>query len=338
MERFVLGLDLGGTKINAAVFDQAGHLISRAREKTEAELGAEAVLDRIVQTGTKALQDAGVSPGQLYAVGIGSPGPLDWQSGVVIQSAHLNFDYFPLGPRLAQSFGCPVFVDNDVNAGTYGEFKKGAAQGAEYALGMFVGTGIGGGIVIHGRLHHGYSKNAGEVGHMVVLAGGPRCNCGARGCLESLASRTAIVRDLRSAVKDGRKTSLTKHHGKRLEEVSSGALKQAYQQEDKLVQKTIKRAAKYIGIGIGSLVNVLGPEVVVLGGGVIEALGDEMLPIIERSAARVAFEYALKGVRIVRAELGDDAGVIGAAIIASERFDSQDRRQQQPEAASEAGR
>jgi glucokinase len=337
MERFVLGLDLGGTKISAAVLDGSGNVISRAREKTEAQLGAEAVLERIVQTGANALHGAGISAEQLYAVGIGSPGPLDWLTGVIIESAHLNFDHFPLGPRLAEEFGRPVFVDNDVNAGTYGEFKKGAARGADYVLGMFVGTGIGGGIVIHGKLHHGFSKNAGEVGHMVVRAGGPRCNCGARGCLETLASRTGIVRQLRKEVKDGRKTSLTKHHGKRLEDVSSGALKQAYQQEDELVQKTIKRAAKYIGIGIGSLVNVLGPEVVVLGGGVIEALGDEMLPIIGKSAARVAFEYSMQGVRIVRAELGDDAGVIGAAIIASERFESQNRGRQ-PGAASEAGR
>jgi len=335
MERFVLGLDLGGTKINAAVIDGAGKILSSARDKTEAELGAESVLDRIVKTGEKALQGAGIRADQLYAAGIGSPGPLDWQSGVIIESAHLHFDNFPLGPRLSQSFGCPVFVDNDVNAGTYGEFKIGAARGADYALGMFVGTGIGGGIVIHGKLHHGFSKNAGEVGHMVVLAGGPRCNCGARGCLEALASRTGIVNHLRNAVKDGIKTSLTKHHGKRLEEVSSGALKEAYQREDKLVRKTIKRAAKYIGIGIGSLVNVLGPEVVVLGGGVIEALADEMLPVIQKSAARVAFEYSLKGVRIVRASLGDDAGVVGAAIIAKERFET---GVQAPEVASEAGR
>jgi glucokinase len=337
MERFVLGLDLGGTKINAAVLDPAGNVLSSAREKTEAQLGAEAVLERIVQTGQKALQAAGIGAEQLYAAGIGSPGPLDWRSGVIIESAHLHFDNFPLGPRLQQSFGCPVFVDNDVNAGTYGEYKKGAAAGAEYVLGMFVGTGIGGGIVTHGRIHHGFSRNAGEVGHMIVLAGGPRCNCGSRGCLEALASRTGIVRGLRKAVKDGYKTSLTKNHGKRLEEVSSGALKEAYQREDKLVRKAIKRAAKYIGIGIGSLINVLGPEVVVLGGGVIEALGDEMLPIIQRSTARVAFEYSLNGVNIVRAQLGDDAGVIGAAIIAKERFETQTGGKP-PEAASEASR
>src|SRR5262249_19042040 len=168
MEQFVLGLDLGGTKINAAVLDQAGFVVSSARDKTDAQLGAESVLDRIVQTGDKALLGAGISSNQLYAVGIGSPGPLDWHTRVIIESAHLNFDHFPLGPRLAERFGRPVFVDNDVNAGTYAEFKKGAAAGAEYVLGMFVGTGIGGGIVIHGRIHHGFSLNAGEVGHMVV--------------------------------------------------------------------------------------------------------------------------------------------------------------------------
>jgi len=335
MERFVLGLDLGGTKINAAVFDPDGNLMSSARDKTEAEQGAEAVLERIVQTGSRALEGAGIEPGQLDTVGIGSPGPLDWETGVIIESPHLNFDHFPLGPRLAERFGRPVFVDNDVNAGTYGEFRKGAARGASHALGMFVGTGIGGGIIADGKLYHGFSKNAGEVGHMVVKAGGPRCHCGNRGCLEALASRTGILSDLRKRVDRGDKTSLTKRHGRRLEGVTSSALKEAYQREDKVVQKAIRRAAKYIGLGIGSLINVLGPEVVVLGGGVIEALFDEMLPVIEKSAARVAFRFSMEGVRIVRAELGDDAGVIGAAIIASERYESQAFAQ--PEAASEAG-
>jgi glucokinase len=233
----------------------------------------------------------------------------------------MKFKNFPLGPRLAEVFNCPAVVDNDVNAGTYGEFRRGAARGASEVLGMFVGTGIGGGLIINGALYHGASKNAGEVGHIVVKAGGPRCGCGARGCLEALASRTAMTRDIRRGIERGEKTVVRDLLKKDTDSLSGNDLRRAYDAGDELVIKTLHRAAKFIGIGIGSLVNVLAPEIVVLGGGVIEAMTDDFIARIDRSTRRVAVDFATKDLKIVRAELGDDAGVIGAAMLAREAID-----------------
>lgn len=320
MERPVLGIDLGGTKIDVAVVDASNGIIGRARAKTEAWRGQEGVFERIVRIAGEALQEAALKPADLSAVGIGSPGPLDPDTGYIIETGNLKFKNFPLGPRLGASFGCPVTLDNDVNAGTYGEFKAGAAQGAQHVLGMFIGTGIGGGLVIDGALYHGFSKNAGEVGHMVIMADGPKCGCGRRGCLEALASRTAIAREARKSVKRGQKTALTELVGKEIAEVTSGVLRDALKADDKLTKKLVRRAAKYIGIGVGSLVNVLGPQVVVLGGGLIEAVGKEVLEIIDHYARRTAFDFSIKDVSITPAQLGDDAGVIGAAILAREKL------------------
>lgn len=316
----ILAIDLGGTKIFAALFDEFGNIVGRAKAKTRAQRGSEAVFKRIVKTAKEAIQAAAVSPDQIAAIGIGAPGPLDPDSGYIIEAANLQMRQFPLGPRLQERFQCPVILDNDVNAGTYGEFRMGAARGASDVLGVFVGTGIGGGIIIDGKLHRGFSKNAGEVGHMVIKAGGPRCNCGRRGCLEALASRTAISRDIRKAIKRGKKTLLTRMLGKKIEDVPSKALRKAYLAGDELVIRHLRRAAKYIGIGIGGLINVLGPQVVVLGGGVVEALGDEFVGMIEKVARRYAFESAASGVKITRASLGDDAGLVGAALLARERM------------------
>jgi len=205
-----------------------------------------------------------------------------------------------------------------VNAGVYGEFKSGAARGARNVLGVFIGTGIGGGLIINGALYRGSSTGAGEVGHIIVRAGGPRCGCGNRGCLEAVASRTAITRDIRKAIKRGGRSSVAKLLNKETDLLSGKDLKAAYDSGDEVVKKIINRAAKSAGIGIGSLLNVLGPEIVVLGGGVVEAFGDDFVARLERSARDIAFDINSKDVKFVRAELGDDAGVIGAATLARE--------------------
>jgi len=320
MNSYILGIDLGGTKVMAAVFDGDHKIISRARAKTQAWRDDEDVFHTIAATARRALTSAGIEAVDLRAIGIGAPGPLDPDTGYIIESSNMQFRNFPLGPRLTEAFGCPAAVDNDVNAGTYGEFKHGAAQRARNVLGMFVGTGIGGGLIINGALYHGFSKNAGEIGHIIIDTGGPRCGCGNRGCLEALASRTAITRDIRRQIKRGVKTSVKPLLKRETDMLSGGDLKKAYRAGDKLVMKVMHRAAKMIGIGIGSLVNVLAPEVVVLGGGVIEAMGDDFLARIDLSTREIAVEFATKDLQLVRAALGDDAGVIGAAMLARERL------------------
>lgn len=302
----------------AAVIDGDGQVMSRARAKTKAWRDDEGVFQTIAQTGRLAVEQAGIESSRLRAVGIGAPGPLDPDTGYIIESSNMKFKNFPLGPRLAEVFKCRAIVDNDVNAGAYGEFRRGAARGASEVVAMFVGTGIGGGLIINGALYHGASKNAGEVGHIVVKANGPRCGCGARGCLESVASRTAMTRDIRRSIERGENTSVRDLLKKDTDSLSGNDLRKAYDAGDELVIKTLHRAAKFIGIGIGSLVNLLAPEIVVLGGGVIEAMTDDFLARIDRSTRRVALDFATKDLKIVRAELGDDAGVIGAAMLARE--------------------
>ena len=304
----------------AAALDEQGQILSRARAKTRAWRGDEEVFSTIAQTARQAVEQAGLDSASLAAIGIGAPGPVDPATGYIIEAANMKMKDFPLGPRLSKEFGCPVVVENDVNAGVYGELKAGAARGAKYVLGVFVGTGIGGGIIIDGEMYRGASYNAGEVGHVVVELGGPRCGCGNRGCMEALASRTAMTRDIRKAIKDGKKSSVAKLLKKDTDTLSGGDLKKAYEAGDELVVKVAHRAAKVIGIGLGGLVNALAPEMIVMGGGVIEAMGEEFVKRIDRSMRKIAFDVSVKDLKIVRAELGDDAGVIGAAMLAREKF------------------
>jgi glucokinase len=318
MNTHILGIDLGGTKVMASVMDGEGNLTGRARAKTRGWRDDEEVFRTIMQIGHQAIEDAGVEIDQLAAVGICAPGPIDFETGYIIETANLKFKNFPLGPRTADEFGRPTIIENDVNAGVYGEFKSGAARGARNVLGVFIGTGIGGGLIINGALYRGSSTGAGEVGHIIVRAGGPRCGCGNRGCLEAVASRTAITREIRKAIKHGRSSSVAKLLKKETDLLSGKDLKAAYDSGDELVKKIVNRAAKSAGIGIGSLLNVLGPEIVVLGGGVVEAFGDDFVARLEVSARDIAFDINAKDVKFVRAELGDDAGVIGAARLARE--------------------
>lgn len=334
MKTYILGIDLGGTKVMAGVMDGRGNLIGRARAKTRGWRDDEEVFQTIVSAGHRAVEHAGIPGDQLAAVGICAPGPIDFQTGYIIETANLKFKNFPLGPRLADEFGRPAIIENDVNAGVYGEFKRGAARGARNVLGVFIGTGIGGGLIINGALYRGSSTGAGEVGHIIVRAGGPRCGCGNRGCLEAIASRTAITRDIRKAIKRGRRSSIAKLLRKGPDVLSGKELKAAYDSGDELVMKTVNRAARYAGIGIGSLLNVLGPEIVVLGGGVVEAFGDDFIGRIERVARDIAFEINSKDVKFARAELGDDAGVIGAATLAREAVLKASRRHSQGSASS----
>ncbi|MFY9611762.1 MAG: ROK family protein [Blastocatellia bacterium] len=312
-----MGIDLGGTKVSAAVLDPNGRIVGRARAKTKAWRNDEEVFATIILTARQAVESASLEPSDLEALGIGAPGPLDPDSGYIIESANLRFKNFPLGPRLGREFGVAAIVENDVNAGVYGEFNAGAGRGSRDLLGVFVGTGIGGGLIVDGKLSRGSSKNAGEVGHIIINAGGPRCCCGNRGCLEALASRVAITREVRRAIKRGRKTTLKRHLKKETDRLSSQVLKRAYDAGDEVAVKVINRAAKAIGVGLGSLVNLMGPERIILGGGVIEAMGSSFIKRIERMTRKVAFEICARDLKIVKAELGDDAGVIGAAMIAS---------------------
>ena len=283
----MLGIDLGGTKILAAVVDPQGRIIGMAKRKTRPERGVDEVITRIAKAAQKAVDAAGLDMSAIDAVGIGAPGVADHNTGVLEFAPNLpDWTNIPLGTRLNKLLDIPIFVENDVNAGTYGEASAGAARGFNSVVGVFPGTGIGGGIVLDGKLWRGARNAAAEIGHMVVLIDGPLCGCGRRGCIEALAARTAIERDIIGEIRGGRSSVVTELIDVEHDRITSGILAAALDQSDPVISDVIARAAYHLGIFTASLVNALDPECVVYGGGLIEACGDYVLPIIRESTYR----------------------------------------------------
>ncbi len=309
-------IDLGGTKILAAVFAPDGSIVSRAKKMTRAERGAEVVVDRMAEAVREAAAKAGVDVAELQAVGVGVPGPLDADTGVVFVAPNLGWRDFAVGPALAERLGRPVRLGNDVSVAVLAEHEAGAGRGTRHMVGIWPGTGVGGGIVVNGRLYGGVGDLAGEVGHMTILADGPKCGCGGRGHLEALCSRTAIVREIARRVKGGEKTRLSKITGKDVTQATSGDLAKAIAKGDKMVSEVIDRAGYYLALGIANLANVLNPELVVLGGGVVEALGESFVNGVAEQVRMQPLHAVTADLRIVASSLGDDAGITGAALLA----------------------
>ncbi len=315
--RMTLGIDLGGTKILAAVVDQEGHILGTAKKKTRGERGVDEVIERIARTALKAVDEAHLDMRAIQAVGIGAPGVADHNTGVVEFAPNLpDWTNIPLGTRLQQLLDVPVFVENDVNAGTFGEAVVGAGRGYSSVVGVFPGTGIGGGIVLDGRLWRGARNAAAELGHMVTLIDGPLCGCGRRGCIEALASRTAIERDIWGEIRGGRESIITGLVGEG-EGVRSGVLREALDAGDPVVVDVMQRASYHLGVFNAALVNALDPECIIYGGGLIEACADIMLPIIRETTYRYLIRpVAPDQLPILEAALGDNANLIGAAMLA----------------------
>ncbi len=316
----IVGIDLGGTKILAAVVDGENRILSRAKRSTPAKQGNDAILNAIVSSVDEALAEAQVSREQIAAVGIGSPGPLDPKRGVIPFSPNLEVRDFALGPDLSRILGHPVMLQNDVSVGGYGEFRLGAGRGYHDLIAAFVGTGVGGCVILDGRLREGLTGNAGEIGHIVVKAKGPRCGCGQHGCLEALASRTAIARRIRKAIRKGADTKLSGEFDLKSNKIKSKDLAAAYNAGDPLTVHEVHRAANYLGLALGSLINVLGPEIVIVGGGVAVELGETFLEKVRLAAREQVLADPEGKTRIELAALGDDAGILGAALMAREQF------------------
>lgn len=320
----VVGVDLGGTKVLAGVVDRDYKVLATAKRPTKGETGVEAVVERIAKTVRDAVREAGMEFADIAGVCSAAPGALNPEEGVVRFAPNIEgWEEIPFAKLLSEQLsGVPVFIENDGNLGALGELTLGAAQGVKNMIGMFVGTGIGGGMVLNGEIWRGSHMTAGEIGHVVVLAEGPVCGCGRRGCLESVASRTAIERDIRLGLRTGRESmipELLKQSGR--ERITSGILAQAYQARDPLVYEVISRAQHYLGIFIGSTINYIDPDMIVIGGGVAEALGEAF---VEPMRA-VAYQYAMnrkdaRGVKIVPAKLEDHAVLLGAAVYARQRL------------------
>ena len=314
--RLVGGLDLGGTKIQAVVMDGRREVIGEAKSATPTTDGPQDVILALVSTMGTACADAGVEMSDLTGVGVGSPGAIDTRRGVVTGARNLPGEGAPI--RVAAGFktlaDTRAYVDNDVTVGVNAEYALGAGRRSKWLLGVWWGTGVGGGLVLNGEPWEGRGA-AGELGHVVVKLNGAQCTCGRRGCMEAYAGRGAMELRARRDHKRGRKTDLFKIMEKRgRTRLTSGVWARALDHEDELARELIERALGALGAGIASAVNVLDVETVVIGGGLGTRLGE---PYVER--IREAMQPHLfvddKPPRVALAELGDLGGAMGAALL-----------------------
>jgi glucokinase len=317
-----IGFDLGGTKMHAAAVDHVGNVLYGERQKTDATEGPDAVIDRMVGLVARVREQLGERGTSVTGVCIGVPGAVDTEQGTVDKAPNLGWENVALGPRLAKLLGMPVFLDNDVRVAVIGEHAYGVGKGARTMIGIFVGTGIGGGVIVGGHTHHGGRGVAGEIGHMTLVPHGPRCGCGRRGCVEALASRTAMERDVRKLIKQGWDSKIPKLMRKEgRDELTSSVIERALDLGDDVMLKVIKDAQYHLGLTAASLANVLDPEVIVIGGGVAERLGERFVaPIREHAYKHFLVQRDRERVRIVATELKDRAAPLGAAHIARERL------------------
>ncbi len=297
MKKYYLAIDLGGTKITAAVADETGKTIVRKTISTEAHKGKKAVLDNLVGLGKELIKTAGLKSAQISMIGIGAPGPVLPAEGIVVEAPNLpGWDRVPLKELMEEAFKRPVLVQNDANAAALAENLMGAGKGAQNMIYITVSTGIGGGLIINGKLYEGSRGTAGEVGHMIIKENGPLCSCGARGCLEALASGTALG-------KMGEKIFNRKIDAVEIEKMAIAG--------DRKAQELIKIVANYLGVGVSNLVNLLNPEVIVIGGG-MSNLGNLLLEPVRKYVYENALVMSSQNVKIVKAKFGKDAGIQGA--------------------------
>jgi glucokinase len=311
------GIDLGGTKIQAVVVDDDSQVTGEARQPTPTTGGPAAVISQMADTLTEAAEAAGVETARLRGIGVGSPGAVDAKAGTVAEARNLS-DWdkpFPMAPALTELLGSPVYIGNDVSVAVHAEYELGAAKRSKSLLGVFWGTGVGGGIILNGKMWEGRGA-AGEIGHMVVKANGRRCPCGRRGCMEAYAGRGSMEARARKLHKQGRKTELFKIMRKRgRERLTSGVWARALDHGDDLAREIVAEAIEALGNGVASAVNLLDVEAVVIGGGLGVRLGE---PYARKISAAMQPHLFVddRPPAIEVAALGDMGGAIGAALLA----------------------
>ncbi|MDY3554657.1 ROK family protein [Gemmata sp. JC717] len=307
-----LGVDLGGTKILAGLFDDDLRLLARSKQPTAADTGPAGVFGNIVKAVDAVVRESNVDPAQIRGMGIGVPGQIELGTTRVKFAPNLEWRDVDVRPLMPESWRWPLVVENDVRMGTYGEFAYGAAKGARNVLGVFVGTGVGGGLILNGELFTGFNGNAGEIGHLVVHW--------RRGThLEGIAGRKYMMKRAKDKLDDSPKRVRKEWKGVDLSAVRSSQLAEYYQKDDPVAVELVDDAARALGAALGGLINFVSPEVIVLGGGVAGALGDNFIERIWEIAQRYTLPGAAAGVRCVAAQLGDDSGIVGCAAYAKSR-------------------
>jgi glucokinase len=308
-----IGVDLGGTKTLAGVFDESFKIVGRAKEATPHDQGPAVVFEKIGKAVERALGEAGVKPDQVAGMGLGIPGQIDPVNNRVIFAPNLDWHNVDPVQHMPKSWTWPIAIENDVRVGTFGEWKHGAAKGARHVLGVFAGTGVGGAVIFDGKLYHGFNYNAGEIGHTIV-------HWRKGTSLEDIAGRRNMMKRAKELLADAPKMVRKAWKGVDLDAMKSSQLAEFYQKDDPIAVQLVDDAARALGAMIGGLINLLSPEVIVLGGGVAGALGESFVERVWEIANRYTLPGAANSVRLVPAALEDDSGIIGAASMAKSRI------------------
>ncbi len=311
-EKYWIGFDLGGTKMAATVFDEDMKVLGNARKKTRAYEGLEPTLNRMGKVVEKAVEDAGLEMDKIKRIGIGTPGSLDLKHGVILNAPNLGWDTVALKKEMKKRTGCRIVLMNDVDAGIYGEYTSGAGQGGRCVVGVFPGTGVGGGCVLNGKVLTAGKSSCMEIGHLPLIPNGAVCGCGLRGCLETVASRLAIASAAAAAAIRGEAPYLLENTGTDVTKIRSKALSRSIENGDKAVEQIVRDAAYWIGTAAAAVTNLLVPDIIVIGGGLAEAMPDLFQEEVKRGVKDRALQFN-EPVSIRIAQLGDDAVVTGAA-------------------------
>lgn len=328
--RRYIGVDVGGTNIRAGVVDEVGHILGEARRPALAEAGLRAAIVRAIDGVAEACENAGFSIRDIRAIGLGVAGALRSREGICVFSPNFaDSRGVPILPPIREAFGLPAFMLNDVAVQTLGEHQFGAGRGYSQMVMITIGTGIGGGAIIDGDLRIGATEGFAEVGHMTILPDGPFCGCGNRGCWEALAARDAIVKRAVTKIQQGRKTTIAEMVDYRLGSVTPALIAHSAEQGDEVAIEVLEETGYYLGIGIANLIQLYNPEVVVIGGGIAQAGRWLFDPILRTVRARAHMVPAAT-CRLLPSQLADDAGIIGASVLAAREMAREEEQSAAP--------
>ncbi len=314
MPNYAIGIDLGGTKILTGLVNKgSGEVLFSIKQKTGKEKDAETIVEKIKLSVNELLETSHFDIAQIDSIGIGAPGQVDRERGILLSAPNLNCENLNLKAILEREFYVPVFLGNDVEIATLGEMKFGAGKGCDDFVCIFVGTGIGSGIVQNGSVRHGATGTAGEIGHIIVDAGGRPCGCGANGCLEAYASRSAIEARIMGALKKGRASVITEYM-RDDKAISSKMIRKSLEHKDELITQILFEASDYLSNGLATIINFYNPALIVMGGGLIDAVDEFYERTITKAKAK-ALPVPASKIRFEKAKLGDFSGVVGACFL-----------------------
>ncbi len=316
-DKYIISVDMGGTKILASVINSNKGIVARLKKPTNITAAAKTYVKDIAELVLKLAHNSKLKKRNIVAVCLGVPGSVNPHTGIIGLAPNLGLKNYSMKSKLEKLIPFKVLIENDVNLGALGIKYFGIGKNSTNLLAVFIGTGIGGGVIIDGKLYRGKNFVAGEIGHMLVQKNGPKCGCGKRGCFEAVASRTALVNHIINDIKKGKKSVLSKLV-KSNQKIKSGALENAIKAGDKVVTKRITEACLTIGDVLSSITNLMNFDMIVLGGGVIEALESYMLPLIKQEFQNHVLTDSAKGIKIVASKLGDDVAIYGGIALAKE--------------------